>query len=221
MRYPLTPARNLGARVELFAALRADVTDYGNPGVHLGPPRARRRGPAQAAPGEQLAPEVPVAPPSPPNARLWAFAVQQTTAGDAIASSPDIIGPALLSELVIQYDDDNSTPRPTITVWYGDSQPASRANDPSTLSALGTPLFEASTLVSSVANQWQTPFQHLPKWHGSAAGDPTVYPLRALIRLPKFQVSVRMGTQTAGSHAISGYLRWLEADSAEALAPYL
>ncbi len=221
MRYPLTPARNLGARVELFPALRADVTDYGRPGVHLGPPRARKKGSALAPAGEPEAPTGPPIPPAVPIVRLWSFAVQQTSPGDAIASSPLFNGPALVHTLAIQYDDDNTTPRPTITLWYGESQPANAAPDPSSVVQLGTPLFETPALVNVTANSWQTPVQHLPKWHGAAGSDPTIYELRYPIRLPRFQVSVRMGTQTAGSHVISGYLRILEAESYEALALYL
>lgn len=221
MRIPLTPARALGERPELFGPLRADVTDYGNPGVHLGPPRARRRGPGVPNTGEMP----PAAGPAPgsmlPRVRLWSFAAQENTGGDALISSPFFNGPALVEHLAIQYDDDNSTPRPTISLWYGDNQPATASNDSSPVTILGTGFFETPTLLSEVANQWQTPIQHLPKWHGAAGSDPTIYPLKFPITLPKFQVTIKMGTQTAGSHVISGYLRVLEADSLEVLAFYM
>jgi hypothetical protein len=153
--------------------------------------------------------------------RLWSFAAQETTGGDSLVTSPFFNGPALIEHIAIQYDDDNSTPRPTISLWYGDNQPATAANDSSPVTVLGTQFFETPTLLSEVANQWQTPVQHLPKWHGAAGSDPTIYPLKFPITIPKFQVTIKSGTQTAGSHVIQGYLRVLEADSLDALAFYM
>jgi len=94
--WDLTPARNLGARPELFPGLRADVTDYGNPGIHLRPARRRKRGaltPEDVAEGVVAIPDVGgVA----IGTRFWPIHVSTAAATRTTIVSPAFTAPAMI-----------------------------------------------------------------------------------------------------------------------------
>jgi hypothetical protein len=159
--------------------------------------------------------------PALPNVKLWPFAMEQTSPGDRNATSPFLSGPAVIDSLFLQWDDDNTTPRPTITVNYGPALLSSGLNPGLPTAAFGTQMFTDGVITTATANTYQGTVMHLPKWAGVAGTVRLQYDLRYPINLERFQIMVRMGTQTAGPHVVVGYARILENVPPEILLNFL
>lgn len=159
--------------------------------------------------------------PPPPRVRLWPFTLFETATGDAIATSPSFLGPAVLDRLFLLWLDDNAEGRPAITLWYGASQPTSRNGATAIDLDLGSPIFADGVIQSEVASQYQGPHRHLPAQSYGNNSQHEVFPLGYAITLPRFQVSVILGTAGPGNHALDGYLRVLESVAADELFRYV
>lgn len=164
--------------------------------------------------GGPTAPAVPVV-------RLWPFALEEVTPGDRNATSPFLNGPAVVESVFLNWQDDNTNPKPTIALFYGPSLPPS-GNAVLTIAQLGTPIFTDGVISTESAGVYQTPIQHLSKFVGAAGQTGRQqYTLRFPIMLDQFQLLIRFGTQTAGSQALHGYIRVLERVPPELIANFL
>lgn len=179
------------------------------PSVYLD--RAEGGQPLAAGPG---APQLPTV-------NLWPFAMQETTPGDRMATSPLLRGPGVIDQAYLVYTDDSNSPNPTIAIFYGLSLPPSGNTPVGNLADLGTPIFQNSVISSEIVGAFQSPFQHIPIYTFAGGSGRIVLPLRYYVPLEQFQVCIRFGTQGAGSHALAGYLRILENVPPELLPNFL
>lgn len=152
--------------------------------------------------------------------RLWPFALEEVTPGDRFATSPLFQGPAIIESLFVNAQDDNTAPRPTITVSYGVGLPPS-GNTVLTVAQLGTMIFTDGVISTESANVYQGPVYHLSKFLGAGQTFRQPYYLRFPVYLDQFQLMVRFGTQTGGVQLFTGYIRLLERVPLEILPNFL
>lgn len=145
-----------------------------------------------------------------PSVKLWPFAVQETTPGDRICTSGFFKGPAVVDSIFLIHTDDSNAPDPTITMWYGPTGLPTGNQAVANLSDLGTPFFTEGVVTQEVGGTFQTPLQHIPAFSFSGGTRHGVLPIRFPIYLQQFQITLRLGTQGVGSHAMAGYVRVVE-----------
>lgn len=91
----LTPPRRLPVDDVALGPLRADLIDYGTPGIHLAPVRLRKRAPGQPPPPPIGAPRY--------TTRIWPYAIENTINARSTAVSPAFPAPGMIYEFMIDW----------------------------------------------------------------------------------------------------------------------
>jgi len=121
----------------------------------------------------------------------------------------------------INAQNDNTNPKPTISMFYGPSLVPSGNTAVGSIAQLGTPIFTDGVISTETGAVYQTPIQHITKVSGDVLTLQLVLPIRFPIALDQFQLMIQMGTQTAGSQILTGYVRILERVPPELLPNFL
>jgi len=216
-RIPLTDARNLGARPELFRLLRADVTDYGRPGIQLRPARRRKRGILTPEDVAENVVQIPTAPGGRITSRIWPFHMETTTAPNRTTGiSGAFSAPAMIYAMAIQYG--NPTGVAGLGLWWDTNNAGRQVNGAEGTIPSGTPIFEPITFEDANSVDNLSERNHVAEI-SDAVATRNPEPLRYIVRhFGQFFLKLSLAT-TAGSAAIScrGHVIVLEAESFEVL----